>query len=170
MAEQNRKTAEQRELRERAEAMVDKFVAYLQGVDTIDQIAHQGRSIMGMWADFKGKSPSGSGYSGFCLLAEKVDRLRAVRMPADFCFAYDKISRIAERSPKRVEALLVDRLYRGRTKVAIDPFTQERHEIYWSDEACCQLLGCSRKVFQRRVSEGYAQVERVISPSLAAAA
>lgn len=159
MAEQNRRTAEQRRAREAAQREVDRFIAYLQGLDTIDQIAHQGRSIMGMWADFEGKPPSGSGFSGFCVLADKLEKIRMRNMPAEFTRAYERLRIMAAKSPLCVEALVVDRFYRGRTKIAIDPFTAQRHEIHWNDPACAQLLGCSVKVFQRRVTKGYSQLE-----------
>lgn len=162
MAEQNRKTPNQRRAREAAEREVDRFIAYLQGMDTIDQIAHQGRSIMGMWAEFEGKPPSGSGFSGFCMLAEKLERIRFRQMPEEFVRAYDRLSRMAEKAPKQVDALCIDRFYRGRTKVAIDPFTEQRHEIHWNDAACAQLLHCTAKVFQRRVAKGYAKLEAAL--------
>lgn len=159
MAEQNRKTAEQRRAREAAQREVDRFIAYLQGLDTIDQIAHQGRSIMGMWADFEGKPPSGSGFSGFCMLADKLEKIRMRNMPEEFARAYERLRQLASESPRCVEALVVDRFYRGRIKVAIDPFTEQSHEIHWNDPACAQLLGCTTKVFQRRVAKGYSKLE-----------
>lgn len=162
MAEQNRKTPEQRRAREAAEREVDRFIAYTQGLDTIDQIAHQGRSIMGMWAEFEGKPPSGSGFSGFCMLADKLEKVRFQQMPEEFARAYDRLMSMARKSPKQVDALCVDRFYRGRTKVAIDPFTEKRHEIYWNDHACAQLLECTVKIFQRRVSKGYATLESLM--------
>ncbi|RKR79600.1 hypothetical protein [Marinobacter nauticus] len=165
MAEQNRRTAEQRRAREVAQREVDRFIAYLQGLDTIDQIAHQGRSIMGMWAEFEGKPPSGSGFSGFCVLADKLEKIRMRNMPAEFARAYERLRTMASKSPKRVDALVVDRFYRGRTKVAIDPFTEKRLEIHWNDEACGQLLDCTAKVFQRRVTEGYKQLESLLEGS-----
>lgn len=162
MAEQNRKTPDQRRAREAAQREVDRFIAYLQGLDTIDQLAHQGRSIMGMWVEFEGKPPSGSGFNGFCMLADKLEKIRLRQMPEEFARAYDRLSRMASRAPKQVDALCVDRFYRGRTKVAIDPFTEQRYEIYWNDEACGQLLDCTAKVFQRRVTEGYKQLESLL--------
>ncbi|MCK5866669.1 MAG: hypothetical protein KAG87_16025 [Marinobacter adhaerens] len=170
MAEQNRKTPDQRRAREAAQREVDRFIAYLQGLDTIDQLAHQGRSIMGMWAEFEGKPPSGSGFNGFCMLADKLEKIRLRQMPEEFARAYDRLSRMASRAPKQVDALCVDRFYRGRTKVAIDPFTEKRYEIHWNDSACAQLLGCSVKVFQRRVSKGYCQLECLLGYQESAAA
>ncbi len=162
MAEQNRKTPDQRRAREAAQREVDRFIAYLQGMDTIDQVAHQGRSIMGMWAEFEGKPPSGSGFNGFCMLADKLEKIRFRHMPEEFARAYRRLSNMADKSPKQVKALCVDRYYRGRIKVAIDPFTEQRHEIHWNDAACAQLLGCGVKVFQRRVTKGYARLEAVL--------
>lgn len=162
MAEQNRKTPGQRRAREEAQREVDRFVAYMQGLDSIDQIAHEGRSIMGMCADFEGKPPSGSGFSGFCVLADKLEKIRRRNMPDEFARAYDLLSNMAWKAPKRVDALVVDRFYRGRTKVAVDPLTEQRHEIHWNDAACGQLLGCTAKVFQRRVTEGYAALEKLL--------
>ena len=159
MAEQNRKTNYQQRAREAAQREVDRAIAYLQGLDTIDQIANQGRSIMGMWAEFHGRPPSGSGFSEFCTLADKLERIRFCRMPEEFARAYERLIRIHERAPKQICALCVDRYYRGRIKVIVDPFTEQRHEIHWNDRACAQLLGCTVRVFHRRISKGYAQVE-----------
>lgn len=170
MAEQNRKTQEQRRARAAAQREVDRYIAYLQGLDTIDQIAHQGRSLMGMWAEFCGRPPSGSGFSGFCQLADKLEQIRRRQMPEDFARAYERLTRLSERAPKQVAALCVDRFYRGRTKVAIDPFTEQRHEIHWDDHACAQLLGCTVKMFQRRVTKGYGQLESLLGFQESAAA
>lgn len=170
MAEQNRKTPDQRRAREAAQREVDRFIAYLQGLDTIDQLAHQGRSIMGMWAEFEGKPPSGSGFNGFCMLADKLEKIRLRQMPEEFARAYDRLSHMASRAPKQVDALCVDRFYRGRTKVAVDPFTEKRYEIHWNDSACAQLLDCSVKVFQRRVTKGYGQLEHLLGYQESAAA
>jgi len=170
MAEQNRKTPEQRRAREAAQREVDRFIAYLQGLDTVEAIAHEGRSVMGMCADFAGKPPSGSGFTGFCILADKLDKIRNRHMPEEFAMAFERLNSMAKRSPKRVDALCVDRFYRGRTKIAIDPFTEQRYEIHWTDPACAQLLRCSTKVFQRRVSEGYLQLEEMMGVRQASAA
>jgi len=170
MAEQNRKTPHQRRAREAAQREVDRYIAYLQGLDTIEQIAHQGRSIMGMWADFEGKPPSGSGFSGFCMLADKLEKIRFRHMPEEFARAYDRLSRLADKAPRQVEALCVDRLYRGRVKVAVDPFSEQRYEIHWNDSACAQLVGCSVKVFQRRVTKGYSRLECLLGFRESAAA
>jgi len=170
MAEQNKRTAAQMRAREAAQREVDRAIAYLQGLDTIDQIAHQGRSIMGMWADFEGKPPSGSGFSGFCLLADKLEKIRMRNMPEEFARAYERLSSMSKKCPLFVEALVVDRFYRGRTKVAVDPFTEQRYEIHWNDAACAQLIGCTAKVFQRRVTKGYSQLECRLGFSEACAA
>lgn len=162
MAVQNRKTEQQRRSRVRAQREVDRFIAYLQGLDAIDRIASEGRSLMGMWADFKGKAPAGSGFSGFCVLADKLDRIRRSSAPDEFVRAFDRLMALYRRAPKCVMALCVDRFYRGRTKVATDPFTEARYEIRWTDEACGRLLGCRAKVFQRRVSKGYAALESML--------
>ena len=162
MAEQNRRTTQQVRAREVAQREVDRYIAYMLGEDTIDQISRESRSVMGAWSDFEGRPPSGSGFSAICPLADKVDKINRQKMPAEFMLAYERIQAMAERSPLRVTALCVDRAYRNRTKVAIDPFTEQRLEIHWNDSACAELLDCSVKVFQCRVTEGYAQLERIL--------
>ena len=159
MAEQNRKTADQVRAREAAQREVDRFLAYIQGLDTIDSIAHEGRSIMGLWADFEGDPPGSSGFRGFCVLVDKIDKIRLRHMPDEFARAFDRLGGMADRSPLQVQALCVDRWYRNRTRVAIDPFTEQRHEIHWDDRACADYLKCTVKVFQRRVTKGYAALE-----------
>lgn len=162
MAEQNRRTAQQARARELAQREVDRYIAYMLREDTIDQISRESRSIMGAWSDFEGRPPSGSGFSEICPLADKVDKMNRQRMPAEFMLAYERLQAMAERSPKRVTALCVDRAYRNRIKVAIDPFTEQRLEIHWTDSACAELLKCSVKVFQGRVSKGYSQLESIL--------
>jgi len=162
MAEQNRRTAQQTRARELAQREVDRYIAFVLREDTIDQISRESRSIMGAWSDFEGRPPSGSGFSEICPLADKVDKINRQKMPAEFMLAYERIQAMAERSPLRVTALCVDRAYRNRIKVAIDPFTEQRLEIHWNDSACAELLDCSVKVFQCRVTEGYAQLEKIL--------
>ena len=162
MAEQNRKTADQVRAREAAKREVDRFLAYLQGLESIDAIAREGRSLMGMLAEFEGDPPASSGFSGFCVLADKIDRVRLRHMPDEFARAFDRLAGIARRSPLQVQALCVDRWYRNRTRVAIDPFTEQRYEIHWDDRACADYLRCTVKVFQRRVSKGYCALEEVL--------
>lgn len=163
MAEQNRRTRQQNRAREIAQREVDRFIAYLQKLDSIDRIAHEGRSLMGMWADFKGRAPARSGPSDFCVLADKLDRLRMSSAPDEFVRAFRRLVELYDRAPCCVMAICVDRYYRGRTKVAVDPFTEARYEIRWTDDACGQLLGCSAKVFQRRVAKGYAALEGMLA-------
>jgi len=170
MADQNRRSDAQRRARETAQMEVDRYIAYLQGLDTIDQIAHQGRSILSMWAEFHGRPPSGSGHSGFCNLADKLEKIRRRNTPEDFARAYQRLSGMAEKSPKQVSALCVDRYCRGRIKATVDPFTDQRREVLWDDHACAQLLGCSVKCFQRRVSKGYIQIEYMLGFQESAAA
>jgi hypothetical protein len=162
MAEQNRRTAQQTRARGLAQREVDRYIAYVLREDTIDQISRESRSIMGAWSDFEGRPPSGSGFSEICPLADKVDKIKRQKMPEEFALAYDRIQAMAEGSPLRVTAICVDRAYRNRTKVAIDPFTEQRLEIHWDDSACAELLRCSVKVFQRRVTKGYSQLECIL--------
>jgi len=162
MAEQNRRTVQQIRAREAAQREVDRYIAYVNREDTIDQISRESRSIMGAWADFEGRPPSGSGFSEVCRLGDKVDKMKRQKMPEEFTLAFERLRAMAEKSPRRVTAICVDRAYRNRIKVAIDPFTEQRLEIHWNDSACAELLNCTVKAFQRRVSKGYSQLECIL--------
>ncbi len=68
------------------------------------------------------------------------------------------------------DALCIEQAYHGRTKVAIDPFTEKRREIYWTDEMCAQMMKVDVRTFRQRVSDGYARLEALIGARLNRAA
>jgi len=160
MAEQNRKTAEQRLWRMKAEKVVDQYLDYIFCDADGESIAREGRSVMGIYADFHGDPPSGSGFSGFCTLAAKVDRMR-LRHATDWMIAARDV--MIQVEPDQREAVCIDQVYRGKVKVAIDPFTQERVEIEWNDDRCASLMGISAAALRKRISRGYREVERLLT-------
>lgn len=150
-------------IREQAERVVDLYVEVI--TSNRDEIAWEGRSMSGAIADFLGQIPKPSGFSGFCTLADKADRMR--RWRHDHALACDLMNRL---SNAQRDAVVIDRTHRGKTKVAIDPFVQDaRIEIRWDDAACAEALGCSVPAFQRRVYDGYSSIERMLCVDSAAA-
>lgn len=161
MAEQNRKTAEQRELRVKAEAVVDNFIDYLLAIRRIDDIAHEGRHILGIYQSH-GEIPRGSGFSGFCTLAAKVDRIRFQEVTSRMVEADSIVGQLAE---DHQEAVCLDKLLRGKTRiVAIDPLNEKRLEITYTTAYCAELLGLSQDTYRKRVSRAYQQIENVLQP------
>ena len=158
-----KRTNSSKAARQQAEAIVDLFLDVLLSSD--DDIAKESRSVIGALVDFKGQIPKSSGFSGFCKLAGKVDRM--ARWSDTHMMACMVMRNLSDRQR---EALAYDRFYRGRTKVATDPFfLEQRVEIHWDDNACAESLGCSVNAFQKRVFEGYCSVEAMLTKSAKAA-
>jgi len=150
------RTTESRAARKQAEVIVDMALDVM--LDADNDIAWQGRSIIGALVDFKGEIPRSSGFSGFCKLAGKIDRMkRWSDMHLMACMVVRNLS------DRQREAVAYDRFYRGRTKAAIDPFTPEKRiEIYWDDQRCADSLRCSVSAFRSRVYEGYSSIESMM--------
>ena len=158
-----KRTNSSKAARQQAEAIVDLFLDVLLSSD--DDIAKESRSVIGALVDFKGQIPKSSGFSGFCKLAGKVDRM--ARWSDTHMMACMVMRNLSDRQR---EALAYDRFYRGRTKVATDPFfPEQRVGIHWDDNACAESLGCSVNAFQKRVFEGYCSVEAMLTKSAKAA-
>lgn len=158
-----KRTDSTRATRKQAEVVVDMFLNVL--LSSSGDVAWESKSVIGALVDFKGQIPKSSGFSGFCKLAGKVDRMRdwdGAHLAA--CMLMRSLS------DRQREALAYDRFYRGRTKVAVDPFTPEKRvEIRWDDRRCADNLRCSVTAFQKRVFEGYRSLEALISSSKLAA-
>jgi len=158
-----KRTNSSKAARQQAEVIVDMFLDVL--LSNHDEIARESRSIIGALVDFRGEIPRSSGFRGFCKLAAKVDRMR------DWSDIHLLACMIVRNlSDRQCEALAYDRFYRGRTKVATDPFfPEQRVGIHWDDNACAESLGCSVNAFQKRVFEGYCSVEAMLTKSAKAA-
>lgn len=160
------RTPESRAARKQAEAVVDMALDVMLDVmlDSDNDIAWQGGSIIGALVDFKGEIPRSSGFSGFCKLAGKIDRFkRWSDMHLMACMVMRSLS------DRQREAVAYDRFYRGRTKVAIDPFVPEKRvEIKWDDQHCASSLDCTVDAFRKRVYEGYRSIEAMMRQKVAA--
>lgn len=129
-------------------------------------IAMEGRTVIGALVDFKGQMPQSSGFSGFCKLGAKVDRMRD--WPDGHRMAVVVMHKLSDRQR---EAVCIDRSYRGRTKVAIDPFTPEKPiEKHWGDKECAELSRCTITTFRQRVYDGYSRLEGMLGQHIARAA
>lgn len=150
------KTEQEKRVRNTAQQIVDWFLDVL--MSSSQDIPWEGRSVIGALVDFRGEIPASSGFSGFCKLGAKVDRMR------DWQPHHKLALRLMnELSDLQVEALCIDRAYRNRTKVAVDPFTPERRvEIHWNDDACAQQLRCTVAAFRKRVSESYGRLDDLL--------
>jgi len=157
------RTNETKAARQQAVMIVDMFLDVL--LSNHSDIARESRSIIGALVDFKGEIPRSSGFSGFCMLASKVDRMN------DWSGAHLMACMVMrDLSDRQREALAYDRFYRGRTKVAIDPFVLGKSvEKYWGDDECADSLRCSVEAFQKRVYEGYSSIESMMCRQLQAA-
>ena len=156
MAEQNRKTPEQQKLRAAAEAVVDMFLEYLLRSDLTKDITWEGRNILEMAVKYQG-----SGFSGFCTLGAKVDRINRQYITEDMAQAATAMALLSD---KQVEALAVDRALRGRTRVlAVDPFNPDEPVTqFWDDRQCAHYLRCSIDAMRRRITDGYQKLESFI--------
>ncbi|BES72181.1 hypothetical protein RE428_31990 [Marinobacter nanhaiticus D15-8W] len=161
MAEQNRKTDVQREWRRKAQQEVEIYLDYLFADADQQSIIGESRSVMGIAADFWGQIPKGSGFSGFCTLGHKVDRMHRREVSPRQQLAAERLRQLSE---KQRGALCVERCFRGKTKVvARDPFVPESGvEITYHDGDCAEMLDCTVQVFRQRVSDGYARLEQVM--------
>ncbi|MDG5498949.1 hypothetical protein [Marinobacter sp. BGYM27] len=147
-----------------AEQTVDLFLDVL--LTNEDGLAWEGMGLIGRLVDFKGQLPQSSGFSGFCTLARRVDRMRHWSE----CHRMSLIV-LRKLSDRQREAVCFDRAYRGRTKVAVDPFTPTKKvEIYWGDNECARQLDCSVNAFRKRVQEGYQSIEQILNEKAAQAA
>lgn len=158
MAEQNRKTDEEKALRYKAHKIVDLFLDYLMVTDMIREVAWEGRNIMEMAMTFQGQPPKGSGFSGFCKLGGKVDRINRHHLTGAM---KDAATLMALLSDLQVQALCVDRALRGHEKfLAQDPFNPEKPVTkFWDDKECAHYMGCSVEAMRRRITDGYQKLE-----------
>lgn len=161
MANQKR-TDNDKVARQQAQQVVDLFLDVLLSRDR--DAGWEGDSLIGKLVDFKGDLPQSSGFSGFSKVYEQSKRMK------DWSDAHIMaVAMLGALSDRQREAVCIDRAYRGRTKVAIDPFTpDQRVEIYWNDDACAQQLRCTVKAFQDRVHNGYKKLEAMLAEKIAA--
>lgn len=166
MAEQNRKTTEQRELRERAEGVVEDYIDFLLVSGDFDDIAHEGRHILGIYQEH-GEIPKGSGFSGFCTLGQKVDRAKRLSLTSRMIAARNVMERL---TPEYMEAVCLDKGTRGKVRaVAHDPISGKSKEIYCSIAWCAGRLNVNEATYRKRVSRGYQQIESVLQSDKLAA-
>ena len=126
-----------------------------------EDIARESRSVIGALVDFRGEIPRSSGFSGFCKLAGKVDRMK--RFSDSHIMACYLLRSLSDRQH---DAVVCNQTYRGRTKVAIDPFVPERRiEILWDDKRCADTLDCTIQTFRQRIVDGYTRMEGWLSES-----
>lgn len=169
MAEQNRKTDEQKKIRQQAKDTVDLYIEAIYADTRHQDIAYESRSVIGMSVDFLGEIPRGSGFNGFCKLGAKIDRMARDHITQDHRNAVEWVKMLPMIFR---EALVYDRALRGREKiVALDPlYPGEPLTKHWTDEQCARDLNCSKDAFKRRVSDGYFVLERVMGLRKAEAA
>ena len=160
MAEQNRKTNEQKLWRIEAERVVDSFLDYVFAESDERDIARESRHILGTYSDH-GSLPQGSGFSGFCNLGSKCDRMRWREVTSAMLTAKDKMDQIDDGD--QVDALCIERMYRGKTRaVATDPLNGKTVEFTYRTFDCAKKLEISEDVYRKRVSRGYQSLEAIL--------
>ncbi len=144
--------------------VVDLFLDVLFSSDR--DAGWHGDNLIGKLVDFKGELPQSSGFAGFSKVYEQTRMLREwSKSHVMACMVMRGIS------DRQREAVCMDRSYRGRTKVAVDPFTpDQRVEIHWDDAACAQQLRCTVNAFQKRIQDGYESIEAALVRELEKAA
>lgn len=168
MAEQNRKTDEQRRQRQRAEQVMDDYLDFVFAESDIRDIAREARHILGTYADH-GELPQGSGFAGFCKLAGAVDRMRRISVTNAMIRAYAAVIRL--RDSDTINAMCIDRLYRGRTRsVSIDPLNGVSVDVTYRTRDCANMLRLSEDAYRQRVSRGYRALESILAHGQKAAA
>jgi len=148
--------------RQQAEQVVDLFLDVLLSRD--QDAGWEGCGLIGKLVDFRGELPQSSGFSGFSKVYEQSKWLR------DWTDAHKAACLIMDDlSERQAVAVCYDRAYRGRTKVAVDPFRpKDRVEITWDDRACAQQMDCSVPAFRQLVLRGYQSLEARLSLARAA--
>lgn len=150
--------------RQQAETVVDLYLDVVFSCD--GDAGWQGAGLIGKLVDFKGDLPQSSGFSGFEKVYNQSKKLASWSGPHKMAALVMHII-----SDRQREAVCIDRSYRGRTKVAVDPFVpSERIEIHWDDERCAEYAGCSANAFRKRVSEGYEAISHQLQKSVKKAA
>jgi hypothetical protein len=148
-------------LRKQAMIFVDFYIEV--GLSKLQnaEIAKEGRSVIGALVDFRGEIPRSSGFSEFCKLANKVDRMK--RFGGEHLAACYFVGKLSDRQH---DAVVCNQTYRGKVKVAIDPFAPEKPiEIRWTDEKCAKDLRCTVNTFRQRIVDGYTRLEGLIEES-----
>lgn len=140
--------------REQAELLVDRYLDWL--FSLTEDAGWHGGSILGRWLDFQGDIPQGSGFMGFDRYEKELRYLTHTgHRTAEAVGIVDSLPQDQRR------AVLSDRAYRGRTKVAIDPFVPEKPvEILWTTARVAGHLGISEDAYRKQVSRGYLAIER----------
>lgn len=135
--------------REQAEKVVDRYLTVLMSRD--DEAGWQGAGILGRIIEFRGELPDSSGFSGFSTVWEKGQHLR------NWSYKYIAAFNLVNRLPVETRtALVLDRAYRGRVKVAIDPFVPDKRvECRWDDEKCGRVMNVKPDTFAKKVLSAY---------------
>jgi hypothetical protein len=152
-----KRTDATRTARQQTAVVVDLFLDVL--LSNQGEIPMESRCVIGALVDFKGQIPKSSGFRGFCTLAAKVDRMR------DWSDIHLLACMIVRNlSDRQREAVVCDRAYRGRTKVAIDPFMPDKPvEVkLWDDKECARELGCTVPALRQRIVDGYSSIEQAL--------
>ena len=146
-------------LRQQAMACVEMYIDV--GLSGNADIARESRSVIGALVDFRGEIPRSSGFSGFCKLAGKVDRMK--RFSDTHMVAWYMVGKL---SGRQHDAVVCNQTVRGKLRVAIDPFKSEKPiETLWDDERCALELRCSVAAFRQRIVDGYTRLEGWLSES-----
>ena len=157
MSEQKNKTPTRKQLRERAELIVDLHLKMI--LSASNDAGWEGPTVIGRLMEFQGDLPESSGFAGVDKMPDRI--MRVVDWPKQHRVARRLMLELTE--DQRV-ALYVDRLYRGRHKMDSDTARQTRQEVYWSDKRCAERMGITPDNLRYRISQGYRSIEAMIAP------
>jgi len=141
--------------RYRAEQAVDRVVTMLLSSD--QDAGWSGVHPLGAFQEFQGHRPERSGYSGISKVWEQTVILQD--WPERYQLAYRLVFRL---KGSYREALLIDRLLRGRIR------RNGATGMLWTDEEIAGRLGIEKGNFRQRVSRGYRQLILRLEPGLKA--
>lgn len=142
-----------RQARHKAEVAVDRVVAMLLSSDR--DAGWSGVHPLGAYHEFQGHRPERSGYSGISKVWEQSVVLGD--WPERYQRAHWQVFRL---SGKHREAVLCDRLFRGRVR------RRGRQYEPWTDADIAEYLCISEANFRQRVSRGYRQLILNMEPDL----
>lgn len=138
----------------RAEDMADRVVAMMLSKDC--DAGWTGTHPLGAHFDFKGFRPDSSGFSGFSKVWEQTAVLQD--WPERYQRARDLIARL---KPSHREAVLIDRLCRGRVRRI-----GGGELVHWTDAEIAEHLELTEANFRQRVCRGYRGLILLCAPDL----
>lgn len=143
-----------------AEQTVDRCLTMLKS--SSNDAGWHGGSIIGRLIDFKGEIPDSSGFHGFSTVWEETRWL--TDWPERYKLAMRQFRKL---QPIYQETLLYEREFRGRIKIAVDPFVpHKRVEVRWDDGKIAAMMRITPATFRKRVGRAYSALEQIVTQGI----